>query len=183
MARHDDTPSDATYGPVLAAVRRLLDGAGVVYEEGRHEPVRTAADAAAARGCPIEIGAKSIVLKTDDTFRLFVLSGDAVLRSRLIRKHLGVRRTRFATAAELRRLTGLAPGAVPPFGRPVLPLELYVDRDLLGQPRIAFTPGVHTVSIIMATEDYRRIAAPRVFPFAAPRTDRPAAGAAEEDER
>ena len=86
---------------VVNRIRDLLDFAGVAYEEAEHPPVRTAEEAARARGCPVEIGAKSIVLKTDEAFRLFVLSGASPLRSRLIRKHLGVRRTRFATPAEL----------------------------------------------------------------------------------
>lgn len=150
---------------VLASIRRLLDEAAVDYDEAEHAPVTTAEEAAAARGCPIEIGAKSIVLKTDEVFRLFVLSGGAALRSRLIRKRLGARRTRFATAEELRQLTSLAPGAVPPFGRPILPLELFADPGLLEHERIAFTPGVHTVSIIMLSADYRRLAAPQVFVF------------------
>jgi len=130
-----------------------------------HAAVYTVEEAAAARGCPPEIGAKSIVLKTDDEFRLFVMSGVTPMRSRLIRRQLGVRRTRFATPAELLELTGIDPGAVPPFGEPILPLELYVDPALLGHGRIAFTPGVHTVSIVMSAADYVRIARPEIFPF------------------
>lgn len=151
---------------VREKIHRLLSTAGVAWEEKEHAPARTAEEAAAARGCPIEIGAKSIVLKTDDAFRLFVLSGAAMLRSRLIRSHLGVRRTRFATATELHELTGLEPGAVPPFGAPVLPLELYVDSGLLLGPRVAFTPGVRTASIIMDTGDYLEAARPQIFSFA-----------------
>ncbi len=150
---------------VLHSIREMLDEAGIDHDEAAHQSVRTAEEAAAARGCPVEIGAKSIVLKTDDTFRLFVLSGAAELRSSAIRRRLGVRRTRFAHAAELLRITGIEPGAVPPFGRPILPLDAYVDPGLLEHERIAFTPGVHTVSIIMASADYRRIARPDVFPF------------------
>ena len=150
---------------VLESIRHLLDAAGVRYDEAAHRAVRTAEEAARARGCSVEIGAKSIVLKTDDTFRLFVLSGADSLRSRLIRQRLGVRRTRFASPEELAHLTGLEPGAVPPFGPPVLPLELSVDPGLLTHERIAFTPGVNTVSIIMSSVDYRRLAHPEVFPF------------------
>ncbi len=153
---------------VLRSIRQLLDSGEVPYDETEHEAVRTAEEAAAARDCPVEMGAKSIVLKTDDVFRLFVLSGAAALRSSAIRRRLGVRRTRFATAPELFELTGLEPGAVPPFGRPILPLELYVDPGLLEHERIAFTPGVHTVSIIMASKDYRRLAAPEIFLFRRP---------------
>ena len=150
---------------MLQIIRDLLDGSHLRYDETAHRAVRTADEAARARHCPVEIGAKSIVLKTDDVFRLFVLSGADELHSRLIRKRLGVRRTRFATTEELERLTGLEPGAVPPFGPPVLPLELYVDPGLLAHERIAFTPGVHTVSILMCSADYRRLARPEVFAF------------------
>lgn len=150
---------------IVDRIRHLLDSAGVPYEEAEHAHVRTAQEAARARGCPVEIGAKSIVLKTDDAFRLFVLSGASPLRSRLIRRHLGVRRTRFATPEELEQLTGVLPGAVPPFGRPILPLDLYVDPGLLEHDRIAFTPGVHTSSIIMPSADYLRLAEPEIFRF------------------
>ena len=151
--------------PVHQAIRQLLVANRVSFEEIAHRPVFTAREAAEARGCPTEIGAKSIVLKTDDVFRLFVLSGASSLRSRLIRKQLGVRRTRFATAEELLRIAGVEPGAVPPFGEPVLPLEIYADPGLLRHERIAFTPGVHTASIMMRSQDWKVIARPTVFPL------------------
>jgi Ala-tRNA(Pro) deacylase len=150
---------------IHAAIRQLLETNGVAFEEARHVPVYTVEDAASARGCPIEIGAKSIVLKTDSVFRLFVMSGATPMRSRLIRKRLGVRRTRFASANELLELTGIEPGAVPPFGEPILPLELFVDPALLEHGRIAFTPGVHTASILMSADDYVRLARPEIFRF------------------
>lgn len=156
---------------VLDQIRVLLEAEGVAYDETEHEPVHTAEEAARARGCPVGIGAKSIVLKTDSLFRLFVLSGAATLRSRLVRKQLGVRRTRFATPRELFDLTGgIEPGAVPPFGPPVLPFELFVDPGLLEHRQIAFTPGVHTVSILMSSADWLRIAQPEVFRFSRPRS-------------
>ncbi len=152
---------------VRRVIHRLLDAADIDWEETAHEVTRTAEEAAAARGFPLEIGAKSIVLKTDDDFRLFVLSGAARLRSRFIRRHLGVHRTRFATNEELDRLTGLEPGAIPPFGEPVLPLELYVDSGLLLNDRLAFTPGVRDASILLDTADYLSVARPQIFSFAA----------------
>ena len=88
-----------------------------------------------------------------------------VLRS----KHLGWRRFRFASADELRELTGLVPGSIPPFGRPILPLDLYVDTSILSNERVAFNAGSLTDSIIMDREDYIRIAKPTdVFPFSRP---------------
>jgi len=152
--------------PVLLAIRRLLDEHGVSYREAHHAPTRTSEEAAAARGEPIEIGGKALVVKVDDTFAVFVLSAALELSSREIRRHLGARRTRFATREELHGKTGLVPGCVPPFGRPILPFDLYVDTSIVENERIAFNAGSLTDSMILAREDWQRVASPtRVFRF------------------
>jgi Ala-tRNA(Pro) deacylase len=69
----------------------------------------------------------------------------------------------------LKELTGLVPGSVPPFGRPILPFDLYLDEALRTNDRIAFNAGSLTDSIILAMPDYLRIAAPtECFAFSAP---------------
>ena len=67
-------------------------------------------------------------------------------------------RLRFATVGELKELTGLVPGAVPPFGEPILPFPLYVDQSSLAHDRIAFNAGSLTNSVIMSVDDYRTVA-------------------------
>jgi Ala-tRNA(Pro) deacylase len=145
-------------------IRRLLEEAGVPFREVHHARVATAEEAAAARGEPLAIGGKSLVLKVDDRFELFVVSAAVKLASREARRAAGARRSRFATEEELLALTGCAPGCVPPFGPPILPLALNAHRSVLGHARIAFTPGVHEASIVMATADWMRVARPRLFP-------------------
>ena len=49
------------------------------------------------------------------------------------------------------------PGSVPPFGQPILPFPLYVDPRFSRIERIAFNAGSLTDSIVMATDDYRRL--------------------------
>jgi Ala-tRNA(Pro) deacylase len=142
----------------------LLDDAGVRYRILEHPPVRTAAEAARVRGTPLGMGAKAIVFKADGAFRLFVLPGARELSSRRIRRGLGVSRTRFASRAELAALTGLEPGCVPPFGEPILPLELIADPRLVELEEIAFTAGRHDRSIVMGAADWRRVAGPRLVP-------------------
>ena len=155
----------AATSSVLEAIRDLLRTSSVAWEEIAHEPVGTSEEAAAARGCPLRMGAKSIVFKTDDRFGLFVLSAAVELRSRSVRRHLMVRRTRFATPAELMELAGVPPGAVPPFGEPILALPLFVDPSLLENERIAFTAGVRDRSIVLGLDDYLRVARPELFTF------------------
>ena len=152
--------------PVLLRIRALLEGEAVAFRELEHGPAKTCEDSARERGEPLEIGGKCLLLKAGEDFGLYALSAALPLDSRLLRKTLGVQRLRFATQAELEEMTGLIPGAVPPFGEPVLPFPLHADESLLRNDRIAFNAGALTRSIIMATEDWLRVAKPRVLSYA-----------------
>ena len=151
---------------VLSAIRALLQTSGVHFEEKHHEPTKTSEESAAARGEPMEVGAKALLLKTDDVFRLFVLPADRSLDSGAIRKELHAQKTRFATPEELLELTGLVPGSVPPFGEPILPFELFADDNIgVRQDRVAFNAGSLTDSIMMSATDWKSIAKPKIFSF------------------
>jgi Ala-tRNA(Pro) deacylase len=150
---------------ILDRIRERLSTDGVEYHEAHHGPTRTSEESAQARGEALRIGGKALVLKVDQTFRLFVLSAARKLDSTAIKHHFGAKKLRFATEAELLEATGLPQGAVPPFGRPVLPFELFVDESILENDTIAFNAGSLTTSITMAVEDYLRVAKPNVFAF------------------
>ena len=149
----------------------MLDERSIEYREVHHEQTFTSEQSAAARGESIRIGGKALLLKIGDEFKLFVLSAVLKLDSNAIRKHFGVRASRFANKEELAELTGLVPGCVPPFGEPILPFKLYVDESITQNERIAFNAGSLTDSIILSTEDYIALAQPEVFRFASPADD------------
>lgn len=149
---------------VIDAIRGLLNSHNISFRELHHEPTLTSEVSARVRGEELRIGAKAILLKTDEKFGLFVLPADGKLDSRAIQRYLGVKKLRFATSAELFKITGLVPGSVPPFGRPVLPVDLYADPAVgSGTGRIAFNAGSLTVSIIMDAGDWARVALPVEF--------------------
>jgi Ala-tRNA(Pro) deacylase len=150
---------------VLSAIRQHLDQLGLPYREVHHEPTLTSEDSARARGEDLRIGGKALLIKTGDIFRLFVLSASRKLNSTAVKTRFGAKKLRFASADELRELTGLAPGSVPPFGLPILPFELYVDESILANQKIAFNAGSLTDSMVMTVEDYRKAAAPAIFAF------------------
>jgi Ala-tRNA(Pro) deacylase len=152
---------------VNQAIHALLREQAIDYRTVEHEPTLTSADSARARGEELKVGGKALVIKTGEEFRLFVMSAACLLDSSAIKRHFAVKRTRFADAAELDQLTGLVPGAVPPFGRPILPLDLFVDPSILANQQIAFNAGLLTESIIMSVADYVRVAQPTVLEFAA----------------
>jgi Ala-tRNA(Pro) deacylase len=152
---------------LLDRIRKWLTDEFAPFREVHHEPTRTSEESAAARGEELRVGGKALLIKVDDVFRLFVLSADCKLDSGAIKRYFGAKKTRFATPEELLELTGLLPGSVPPFGDPVLPFPLYADPSVFENARIAFNAGSLSDSIVMPAEDYRRLARPEVFPFAA----------------
>jgi len=150
----------------LERIRDYLNAAGVTFREVEHEPTRTSEESAMARGEELKVGAKALLLQTGDSFRLFVLPAHRKLDSGAIRRELGVRKTRFATVEELQELVGLVPGSVPPFGKPILPFELYADEKLGTETdRVAFNAGSLRNSIIMAASDWETLARPIRFRF------------------
>ena len=151
---------------VLERICSFLDEQGVTYRSLHHEPTVTSADSARVRGEDIRVGGKALLLKVGGEFRLFVLSAALRVDSQAVRGHFNTRKSRFASAAELRDLTGLVPGSVPPFGRPILPFELYVDPSITENDRIAFNAGSLTDSLFLSADDYVRVARPTVFRFA-----------------
>jgi Ala-tRNA(Pro) deacylase len=152
---------------LLDDIRAWLITEGVSFREVHHEPTRTSEDSARARGEELRVGGKALLIKVDDVYRLFVLSADRKLDSAAVKRHFSAKKTRFATPEELAELTGLVPGSVPPFGRPLLPFPLYVDPSVFTNERIAFNAGSLTDSIVMPAGDYDRLASAEVFEFAA----------------
>jgi prolyl-tRNA editing enzyme YbaK/EbsC (Cys-tRNA(Pro) deacylase) len=159
---------------ILDRIRELLVRNEIAFRELHHEPTATSEDSARVRGEPLRVGGKALLMKGDGQFALFVLPADRKVDSGAIRRELGIKKLRFASRDELLEITqpldgvGLVPGAVPPFGHPILPLDLFVDARLPENDRIAFNAGSLTDSIIVGMDDYFSVAAPkRIFSFAA----------------
>lgn len=162
----------------------LLNGNGIRYTSLRHEATPTSEDSARVRGEALSTGGKALVLRYREAaarsdgggddgaqsasgFAVFVLSASRKLHAKAVKKEFGTKNVRFATGDELADLTGgLVPGSVPPFGRPVVDLDLFVDTSVAENEKIAFNCGSLTDSIIMSAADYLRVAAPtKVFTF------------------
>ena len=152
---------------MIERVCALLDEAGISYRRTSHEPVYTSAEAAAVRGVSLHSGAKALVLKAGERFLLAVLPADRNLDSAALRTVLGTRKTRFASKDELLEITGLTPGAVPPFGS-LFELETVCDTGLAENESINFNAGSHTESLQMSYRDWEQVEAPRLATFGKP---------------
>lgn len=158
----------------LSRIRDLLKSHNVPFREMEHGATHTSAESAAARGQDLSLGAKALVLRVDDNFALFVLRADRRIDSVAVKKQLGAKRLRFATPEELHQLTSLVPGAVPPFGEPILPFKLYADVSLSNEgTHIAFNAGSLTRSIAMSVADWQRVTNPTWLEFAQPPSPKP----------
>ena len=152
--------------PVFQSIINWLQREHMLFRHVTHQPTFTSEESAQARGEPVKVGGKALVVKVGDEFRLFVLSASLKFDSVAVKQHFNVKKTRFAEKDELLAITGLVPGSVPPFGEPILKLPLYLDPSILANKVIAFNAGSLTDSIIMPVPDYVRIAKPEVFAFA-----------------
>ena len=150
---------------MFETIKDWLLSQSIDFREVHHEPTRTSRESAEARGEDISTGGKALVLKAGDVFTLHVLSASKKLDSKAVKKHLNAKKIRFASQEELMELTGLPPGAVPPFGRPILDIDLFVDTSVQQNSRIAFNAGSLTDSIVLKTEDYFEIANAEIYTF------------------
>ena len=146
-------------------ITQYLSEKSISFRAVHHAATLTSEASAKARGEDLSVGGKAIVIKVDTEFKLFVLSAALKIDSQKIRDHFNAKKTRFASAEELHQLTGLAPGSIPPFGKPILNLDLFVDASIVRNEVIAFNAGSLTDSIIMSAKDYLKITQPVILEF------------------
>ena len=143
----------------------MLDASGRPYTLLHHAAARTAEEAAAARGTPLSMGGKTVLMTVERLGPVLVVVGsDRRIDGKRLRKGLGVQRYRFATDDELLATTGLRSGEVPAFGRPCFDALLVVGEDLLEREELVFAAASAAASVCMRTADWRAVAAPRVLP-------------------
>ncbi|MHC4179859.1 MAG: YbaK/EbsC family protein, partial [Planctomycetota bacterium] len=82
-----------------------------------------------------------------------------------IRRGRGWRKLRFATAEEVKELTGLEPGSIPPFGS-LFDLPTLCDSRLSENQTINFNAGDHSVSVSMSYDEYVKVERPELGVFA-----------------
>ena len=149
---------------VFQRVESLLQQHGISFQVLRHQPVFTSEEAAAVRGVALSSGAKALICKVDECFVVFVIPGDRKLDSKRVRQVLGIHALRFATPDELRELTDLSPGAVPPFGS-LFGLPTHCDARLGENERINFNAGDQSISVSLRFTEYLQVEKPSLGSF------------------
>ncbi len=90
---------------------------------------RTAEDAAASLGCEVGAIVKSLLFKTENSFTLFLVSGDKKASLNKIKKTLNIKDASMASADEVKDSTGFTIGGVSPIGH-LNQVDIYIDNSL-----------------------------------------------------
>jgi len=139
----------------------LLDQHQARYRLMAHEATGKCEAVAALRGTALGQGAKALVCHVKGNgvkqHVLAVLPADQQADLARVAQAVGGRRASLASPAEVDMLTGCVFGAIPPFSfHP--DLRLVVDPLLFARfDEIAFNAGRLDLSMVLHTEDYRRL--------------------------
>ena len=129
-----------------------LDGLGVPYRVVRHGPVRSLAEAAAARGVEPADVVKTIVVRRGRNDYVFVLvPGDRTIAWPRLRALLGVSRLSLPDPATAREVTGYERGTITPFGATTA-WPTVADERLLGRT-VTLGAGAHGVAVAVSADD------------------------------
>jgi Cys-tRNA(Pro)/Cys-tRNA(Cys) deacylase len=131
---------------------RALTESGVEHRVLRHGPVRSLAEAAAARGVePRDVVKTMVVRRGQDDLLLVLVPGDRGISWPKLRALLGVSRLSMPDAAAASAATGYERGTITPFGStrawPVVADERLVGRD------VTLGAGAHGVAVAVRADD------------------------------
>ena len=147
------------------ASRRLLEAMPGLDTEMRLFPegTKTAADAAAAIGCPISAIVKSLVFVVvgDDREEPVValVPGDLRLDTEMLAVAAGANSSRRASLDEVREATGYAAGGTPPFGHATT-IRVFADERLKRNDPVWAAGGTPTTVFPISLADLDRLAGP-----------------------
>jgi Ala-tRNA(Pro) deacylase len=143
-----------------------LDAAGARYRLIDHAPEGRTDLVSALRGHDVAQAAKCLIVmvkvgKKQTRYVLAVVPGHARLDLQAVKSLLGGSYVAFAGQDKAEELAGSQAGTILPFSyHPKL--EVIADPALLDSPELYFNAARLDRSVALATDDYRRLAAPRL---------------------
>jgi len=114
---------------VKRVVKVLSDFDSDLKVEVLNSSARTAVDAAASLNCEVGAIVKSLLLRTDDSFILCLVSGDKRCSLNKIKKMINKKDVSMANAEQVKNQTGFSIGGVSPVGH-LEKIEILVDSSL-----------------------------------------------------
>mgnify|MGYP005682668825 CR=1 FL=1 len=90
---------------------------------------RTALEAANSLDCDVGAIVKSLLFRTENTFTLFLVSGDKKASLNKIKKTLNIKDASMASPHDVKNITGYTIGGVSPVGH-LNKIEIFIDHSL-----------------------------------------------------
>jgi Cys-tRNA(Pro)/Cys-tRNA(Cys) deacylase len=129
-----------------------LAASGLSYRLISHDPVRSLAEAAQARGVtPADVVKTLVVRRGADDFLFILVPGDRTISWPKLRALLGVSRLSMPDAAVAREVTGYERGTITPFGS--LRRWPVVADDRVAGREITLGAGQHGLAVALAADD------------------------------
>lgn len=145
--------SDPTPGEARAAA--ALASSGIAHTITRHGPVRSLAEAAAARGvAPADVVKTIVVRRGGDDFLFVLVPGDRTISWPRLRALLGVSRMSMPDASVAKEVTGYERGTITPFGS-LRPWPVVADERVRGRT-VSIGAGAHGVAALVDGDDLVR---------------------------
>ena len=148
----------------------ILNEKEINYQLFNHEAVYTSEEAAKVRGTKMEQGAKALILIADKKPVMTVMSAVKKVDFKKIKKEKGIKDLRMATADEVKNISGVEVGAVPPFGN-LFDIPTFFDVSLEKQDKVSFNAGMHTRSVEIKYKDLKKAVNPDIFEFTSEKKD------------
>jgi len=124
---------------------------GLRFQVVRHGPVRSLAEAAAARGVtPAQVVKTLVVRVTDDDYRFVLVPGDREIAWPKLRSLLGVNRLSMPSADVALEVTGYVRGTITPLGS-TRPWPAVADASLTGS--VSLGGGAHGVALTLDADE------------------------------
>ena len=137
---------------------KLLLKQNIKFETHEHDPLYTVDDSIKLRGKIEGAHTKNLFLKNKKSdFFLFSCLEDRAINLKLLKKNLNIGNISFASENHLKKLLGVLPGSVTPFG--LLndidnEVSFYLDKELIDHEILNFHPLTNTATISINTCDF-----------------------------
>lgn len=146
---------------IFRGITNWLKSSNATYEVIDHPEIDgTAYGSSEISKTKPEQGAKALIMTVSgETPIMVVVRGPDRVNFKAIKKAVNSKDVRLASGEEIKKITPIEVGSLPPFGN-FLGLTTYADRQLLEEEEIACGTGLTTKTIIMKPSDYKEIVKP-----------------------
>ncbi len=146
-------------------LRSYLDQMGIAYSWSHHDPAFTAQDLAMKEHISGKRVIKPVVVEADGQPILCALPAASYVDLDRVREELNAQVARLAEEPELSRIFADCDlGAEPPIGK-IFGLPTIVDEAITQQDEVTFQAGTHEDAVTMRSQDFLRVAEPRIGHF------------------